>query len=304
MKLAVAATVLAAGALVSAPRLLREQAWTSPNASLAHILTHAPHECVDQLSAPAEIGRALFRSPETLGGPAARLGLSCNACHGNGRANANFLLPELTDRAGAADVTSEWASKVRGDGVMNPRLIPDLAGVAARPTHGQHADPSLEHFVHSVIEEEFQGHALPAEGFDDLIVYLRTLDTNLCALGETRITLATAANDVRRTIAAAASANDGSVTSLVLLAGQDAMGRLVERLPEPLFATDRMRLERLARELGDMRNTTNVAAALAAAAPGWRARFDAEITALAPRARCTYFNEATLRRALASPSTP
>src|SRR6185312_9581489 len=172
LKAAFAALILAASAGSAAPHLLRAQGWTDSGASLAHDLTHAPRECASALGPQTEAGRALFRSPGLLGGPAARVGLSCNACHSNGRVNATFLLPELTNRAGAADVTSEWASKVRGDGVMNPRAIPDLAGVGTRATHGQHADPSLEHFVHSVIEEEFQGAPPPAQAFDDLIAYL------------------------------------------------------------------------------------------------------------------------------------
>ena len=38
------------------------------------------------------------------------------------------------------------------------------------------------------------------------------------------------------------------------------------------------------------------------AAPGWQARFDAEITNLSRRERHTYFNERTLRAALAAQS--
>src|SRR5262249_39489441 len=146
LKAVLVALALAVATGSAAPALLRAQSWTQNAPAQVHALTHFPRECVGRLSPQAEAGRALFRSPGLLGGPAGRLGLSCTACHSNGGVNASFFLPELTDRPGAADVTSEWASKVRGDGVMNPRAIPDLAGVGARPTHGQHNDPSLEHF--------------------------------------------------------------------------------------------------------------------------------------------------------------
>ncbi|MBS0386025.1 MAG: hypothetical protein JSS00_11815 [Proteobacteria bacterium] len=295
MKAALAALLLAAAAPSAAPHVLRAQAWTASDPALAHALTHAPRECVGPLSQPAEAGRALFRSPGLLGGPAARLGLSCNACHSNGRVNAAFFLPELTNRAGAADVTSEWASKVRGDGVMNPRPIPDLAGVGLRPTHGRLADPSLEHFVHGVIEEEFQGQPPSPEGFDDLMAYLRALDAN-CA-GEVSIGLTDAADDVRRAIAAAQRA-DAPTASALMLAAQDAVGRLVERLPETRFGGARMALETLARELGAMRYSADVHAALDTGVAGWSARFDAIVAAIAPRERQTYFDEATLRAAL------
>jgi len=194
-------------------------------------------------------------------------------------------------------VTSEWASKVRGDGVMNPRDIPDLAGVSQRPTHGRLADPSLEHFVHSVIEEEFQGEPPGPQAFDALMAYLRALDTNACARGEVAITLSDATDDVRRAVSAAQRA-DAATSSALLLAAQDAMGRVVERLPQARFGPQRAALETLSRELGAMRTSTDVRAALETGAAGWSARFDGVVAQIAPRERQTYFNEATLREAL------
>jgi uncharacterized protein (DUF4415 family) len=296
LKATLAALALAAAAGATLPHLLRAQVWTADDAALAHELTHAPRECVETPSPQAEAGRALFRSPGLLGGPAARIGLSCNACHSNGRVNATFSLPELTNRAGAADVTSEWASKVRGDGVMNPRPIPDLAGVRSRPTHGQHADPSLEHFVHSVIEEEFQGPPPSPQAFDDLVGYLRALDARSCG-GEVRISLHDAANDVRRAVSAAQGA-DAPTASALLLAAQDAVGRLVERLPEARFGSQRAALEALSRELGAMRYSADVRAALQTGGAGWNARFDAIAAQIAPHERQTYFDEGMLRAAL------
>jgi hypothetical protein len=294
VKPAVLAAVLAlAAAGPSSTILLREQAWTFP-ATLAYDMTHAPAECSAANAGAAEIGRALFRSPALLGGPAARAGLSCNACHSSGRVNARFLLPELSNRAGAADVTSEWSSKTRGDGIVNPVDIPDLAGLAQRAAFGQARDPSLEHFVHGVIVEEFQGPDPPAQAFEGVLAYLRGLDA--CRMEMAPVTLAGAAADVRRALAAAESADD-ETAKLVLLAAQDAMGRIVERLPARRFARDRSGLEALSRELGAMRNG-DVAAAMQIALPGWRARFDGVVARLSRRERQTYFDQRTLRRAL------
>ena len=112
----------------------------------------------------SEIGRALFRSPDLAGRAGGAGGLSCNACHSNGRVNARFLLPELTDRAGAADVTSEWSSKTRGDGVANPVRYSGSRGRRRSATASDtRATLRLEHFVHGVIVEEFQGEAPPAQ---------------------------------------------------------------------------------------------------------------------------------------------
>lgn len=258
-------------------------------------MTHAPGECLAHTNPQTEIGRALFRTPVLLGGPAARAGLSCNSCHIDGRVNAHFLLPELTDRAGAADVTSEWASKVRGDGVMNPRDIPDLAGVSSRASFGHLHEPSLDAFVHSVIVEEFQGAPPPQQAFDALIAYLGALDADTCPATPAPVTLAHAADDVRRALAAARS-GDAPTASLLLYAAQDGMGRIVERLPPAAFARDRGRLETLARELGAFRQAPDIPAALAQAA--WSARFDAAIARIARRESQTYFNETTLAAAL------
>jgi hypothetical protein len=192
-------------------------------------------------------------------------------------------------------VTSEWSSRVRGDGVMNPVDIPDLAGVAQRPALGHARDPSLEHFVRGVIVDEFQGVEPPAQAFDGVIAYLRAQDA--CAAGTAAVTLASAADDVRRALAAAENA-DAATARLVLLAAQDAMGRVAERLPVRRFGRERRDLERLSRELGALRGASDVHVALTTALPGWRPRFDAVAARIARRERQTYFNEATLRAAL------
>jgi hypothetical protein len=85
---------------------------------------------------------------------------------------------------------------------------------------------------------------------------------------------------------------------LLLLSAQDAMGRIVERLPARRFALDRSRFEALSRELGAMRSG-DVSVAMQTALPGWRTRFDASVARVARRERQTYFNEATLAQALA-----
>ncbi len=289
-----AATLILIAAGPSTAPLLREQAWTAPSANLAYDLTHALGECLAASTPEIEIGRALFRSPALLGGPAARAGLSCHACHSNGRVNARFLLPELSNRVGAADVTSEWSSKLRGDGVMNPVDIPDLAGISRRQSFGRARDPSLESFVRDVIVEEFQGEPPPGQAFAGLLAYLRALDT--CAATPSKVTLETAAADVRSSLAAARLA-EPATSDLLALAAQDGIGRIVERLPAATFARERRRFETLARELGAWRgNSARVEAD--AAPPAWMARFDANVARVAAREARSYFNQGTLAAAL------
>lgn len=289
----IAAACVLLTAATAAPALLRAQAWTAPGENLASDLAHAPRECLTERSAAIEAGRALFRSPALLGGPAARLGLSCDSCHASGRVNARFFLPELTDRPGAADVTSEWASQVRGDGVMNPVDIPDLGGVSARAAFGQARDASLAHFVRGVIVDEFQGQPPPDQAFEALLAYLNALEA--CPIEPAPLTLGDAANDVRRALAAAEAA-DPPTAALLLLAAQDAIGRIAERLPQPAFAAERAQFDALARELGAMRG--DVESARSTALPGWRARFDALIARLERKQRHTYFSQPRLVQAL------
>lgn len=284
---------LIAAAPASAP-VLRETAWTDPATDVALIATQRPGECLARTDALIETGRALFRSPQVLGGPAGRVGLSCEACHTEGRANAHFLLPELTDRPGMVDVTSEWASKVRGDGVLNPVPIPDLVGVARKDAFGSHGERSLETFVHSVIVDEFQGHGPTPRAFAGLIAYLRALDPAACA-PDGQVTVSSAADEVRRALAAARAsveAGDAETAQALRLAAQDAMARFAERLPAPAFNADRRRFEALSRELGG--GDADVYG------PAWMARFDAAVARVQRRERQTYFNTEVLRAAIAS----
>lgn len=294
--IAAASLILSAAAPVQIT--LREQVWTAPGASVAQAHLNRPSECLAVRSPQVEIGRALFRAPVLFGGPAARLGLSCESCHANGRVNAHFFLPELTDRAGAADVTSEWASRTRGDGVFNPVAIPDLVGVSSRATLGQVEDPSLDHFVAGVIEQEFQGEPLPSEAFAALIAYLRALDHGACQTGNQRLTLALAADDVRRALAASGAAADRGTARLLLLAVQDGLGLVAERLPPKHFQPERARLENLAREVGAWRLADDASSTIAAAGPGWFARFDALIADVGARDSETYFDDERLKSAL------
>ena len=46
----------------------------------------------------------VFRTPELLGGQAARVGLSCDACHINGRNNPTFYIDGVSGLPGTVDV--------------------------------------------------------------------------------------------------------------------------------------------------------------------------------------------------------
>ncbi|MFZ4601570.1 MAG: hypothetical protein ACOYM8_03875 [Caulobacterales bacterium] len=296
--LVAAASLIAAAPPPMAPLILQEQVWLAPGADPARSLTHAPVECLAASTPQIEAGRALFRAPTILGGPAARAGLSCAACHAQGRVNNRFFLPELTDRAGAADVTSEWASAVRGDGVMNPIPIPDLAGAGSRSAYGATREPDLARFIRGVVVDEFQGRDDPAR-LAALTAYVAALRAP-CPADERAIAVKDALDDVRRAVAAAAAVEDPALAGSTLLAAQHLIGLIVERLPAAEFPRERSALAALAGDLGALRALDGRAATIASEAPGWRARFDAVASRVERRAGATYFDARRLRHSFES----
>ena len=92
----------------------------------------APNECLPRHETAKQtqkiaVGRLAFRSPYLLGGQAARRGLTCQACHGQGQTNTHFFVTGLSSAPGTADVTSFHFSDELGDEAFNPVPIPSLS---------------------------------------------------------------------------------------------------------------------------------------------------------------------------------
>ncbi len=156
---------------------LHAERWLAPEMRAA-ALSDRPRECLAPARDTEEadliaIGRAAFRDPLLLGGQGARSRISCATCHVSGRSNPAFFLPDLSDRPGTADVTSSLMSSHRGNGVFDPKPIPDLTqpGKISRDP----ASPALATFVHGLITEEFDGAPPPPAAFRGLLAYLRAL---------------------------------------------------------------------------------------------------------------------------------
>lgn len=231
-----AALVLLTGAATQAPGL-RAARWTTPD-HLTETLTTEPGECLAMPAAdPAlaeriAIGRAAFRAPLVLGGQAARIGLSCHSCHRSGRGNPGFAFPGLSGAPGTADVTTSVLSSHRGDGVFNPRPIPDLSG----PKAGLIVDQSvaarrLEPFIRGQIVEEFNGPEPTAATLDGLATYLRALDPARCTAAMP-ITLTRDLQRIDDTLATAmrvAAAGDGDTALVLVAAARSELGLVDER---------------------------------------------------------------------------
>jgi hypothetical protein len=239
---------------------LRAMRWLAPGADASVVLTHRPTEC---LAAPAdpqnaylvELGRAAFRTPLLLGGQAARAGVQCETCHRGGRNNPDFDFPGISGAPGTADVTTSVLSSHRGDGIDNPRPIPNLSGPkSALKVSQDPASPALEAFIHGIVTEEFDGDEPPPAVLKGLAAYVRALSPAACpAEAKEPMTAAGALADVRRTLLAAIAAldhGDGEAAALMVASARSQLGDIDERYADPALATQRAMLERAAADLG------------------------------------------------------
>ena len=72
-------------------------------------------------------------------------------------------------------------SSHRGDGIFNPKPIPDLAGDPAKLKISR--DPrktDLRTFIHGLITQEFDGPEPPPAVLDGLAAYVRSLSPDAC----------------------------------------------------------------------------------------------------------------------------
>lgn len=232
-----AAFASTAGAIPVAFPLLREMRWIAadvPRHKLVQLLTTRPAAC---LAPPANaanadqiaIGRAVFAAPLLLGGQAARSGVSCAACHVGGRGNVHFVFPGVSGMPGTADVTSSLFSSHRGDGIVNPKPIPDLAADTPKISHDP-ASPALRTFLRGLIVEEFDGLEPPARILDGLAAYVRALRSD-CGGTEQRGVTDEAEDAIAAVMAArgALAAKDPASAHLLIGAARSALGRIDER---------------------------------------------------------------------------
>ena len=213
---------------------IREARWLqSPD--IVRDLTSLPQECVAWPAGKdrrtVAVGRALFRSPLMLGGQAARAGLSCASCHRNGRANPHFHFPGVSGDPGTADVTASLMSEHRGDGIFNPKPIPDLAGDPGKLK--VKGTPKLRPFIHGLITQEFDGPEPSPAALDSVVAYVRALSPGACRGPKiVPIALASKLADVDAAFGLAARAyagGDPATGRELLAAARSTLGAIDER---------------------------------------------------------------------------
>lgn len=214
---------------------LQAMSWVPHDADPVRIFATQPTECLTRPADPAiarsvEIGRAAFRTPVLLGGQAARAGLSCESCHRSGRGNPDFQFPGASGDPGTADVTLSLFSSHRGNGVHDPKPIPDLSGPRDRL---KVASPDLPKFIHGLIVEEFDGHEPPPAVLTGLADYVRALSPAACpAAAREPVTPGHILGDARRALRAAQAslaAGDRPTAVLMIAAARARLFLIDER---------------------------------------------------------------------------
>jgi hypothetical protein len=240
--LGVALAATAALASDAAPPL-RAMLWAPKGADPVRAVATAPPECVRAHgdAYAVELGRAAFGSPLLLGGQAARAGLSCESCHRAGRDNPDFQFPGLSGAPGTADVTASLFSSHRGNGVHDPKPIPDLGG----PRSGLKVKPGdLEAFIRGLIVEEFDGPQPPRAVLAGVAAYVRSLDPAACPAERTPVTAHGYFQDALRAKNVASDAlsrGDLATAEVMVGAARARLGLIHERFAGQRKAQARLR---------------------------------------------------------------
>jgi hypothetical protein len=217
--------------------------WATSGADPERAFATTPPECLraggDAYA--VEVGRAAFRSPLLLGGQASRAGLSCESCHRAGRDNPDFQFPGVSGEPGTADVTNSLFSSHRGNGVVDPKPIPDLGG----PRDKLKVKPEeLETFIHGLIVEEFDGPEPPKAVLSGLAAYVRALQPAACPAARSRVTLHGLIQDAIRADQAAVAAlsrGDRATADVMVGAARARLGLVHERFAGAPKAQARVR---------------------------------------------------------------
>lgn len=298
------AALLLCGASVPDQFPVRDARWLQTS-DLAADLTRQPPECLSLPDHPArrrsaEIGRIAFRDPLLLGGQAARAGLSCSTCHKNGRSNEHFHFPGLSGDPGTADVTNSLMSSHRGDGIFNPKPIPDLAGDPAKLKVSR--DPrtrDLPTFIHGLITQEFDGPEPPPAVLDGLAAYVRGLSRAACrGQQDGPIRLNAMLEDVDTAVSLAQqsyAAGDAATARFLIGAARSTLGKIDERFELPGDETSQALLRDAAADL-------KVIELADLMSPGafrdWRRRWPGRVRELRANEGKSLFSEAVVRRTL------
>jgi hypothetical protein len=294
---------------------IRAMRWVAPGANVARILSEKPSEC---LSLPAtseavysvEIGRAAFNTPLVLGGQASRAGLQCESCHRGGRTNPQFFFTGISGAPGTADVTSSLFSSHRGDGIDNPKPIPDLSGPRNRLKVSRNPQsPELRTFIRGLVTKEFDGAEPPPAVLDGLASYVRALTPQACPENPLQpVRMQSVMADAVRAAKAANGAlahKDAATAILMVASARTQLGLVYERYAAPTLAREQTALHAADLDLASIQDDIrsrkpDVATRLLV----WIAQADNLTKLLTPRRDQSLFDLKALTALIASRTTP
>jgi hypothetical protein len=261
-------------AMAMAPLPIRSARWIARGADKARLLSEKPSECLaipqtPDLAYQVEIGRAAFNTPLLLGGQASRAGLQCESCHRGGRTNPAFFFPHVSGRPGTADVTTSVFSSHRGDGIDNPKPIPNLSGprdllkVSRDPNK-----PDLRIFIRGLVTQEFDGAEPPPAVLDGLAAYVRSLKPEACPPNPAApIRVQSVIADATRAIHAGEAAiarKDAATAILMVASARSQLGLVYERYQSPALSAERALLRAADLDLAAIQNNLRAGNAMAA----------------------------------------
>ena len=261
-------------AIAVAPLPIRSARWIAPGADKARLLSEKPSECLAKPRTPdlayqVEVGRAAFNTPLLLGGQASRAGLQCESCHRGGRTNPQFFFPHVSGKPGTADVTTAVFSSHRGDGIDNPKPIPDLSGPRALLKISRDPKkPDLRNFIHGLVTEEFDGAEPPPAVMDGLAAYVRSLTPDACPMNSVQpIRVASVMADATRAMHAAEAATarkDAATAVLMAASARTQLGLIYERYQAPVLSGERALLRQADLDLASIQNDLRAGDSMAA----------------------------------------
>ena len=304
------ATVAALGMAQAATEFpIRAMRWVAPGAPVARVLREKPSECLSQPATPevayqVEIGRAAFNTPLILGGQASRAGLECDSCHRGGRTNPQFFFLGVSGKPGTVDVTTSLFSSHRGDGIDNPKPIPDLSGPRNRLRMSRDPQsPELKTFIHGLVTQEFDGAEPPPAVLDGLVAYVRALKPEACPKNPVQaITVQSVMGDSVRAARAASSAlahKDGPTAILMVSSARTQLGLVNERYAASGLAAERAALASADLDLASIQDGIRKARPdMAARLVVWTAQADALTAHLARYQDRSLFNPVLLAAAV------
>jgi hypothetical protein len=191
-------------------------------------------------------------------------------------------------------------SSHRGDGIFNPKPIPDLAGDPAKLKISR--DPKrqeLEKFIHGLITQEFDGPEPPPAVLDAVAAYVRSMSPRACkGPASVPVRLGTMLDDVAEAVRLAEDSfadGDEPTGRLLIGAARSMLGMIDERFQVPAGENSR----RLLREADSDLKAIELANTVSAKSfEPWRGKWAERVRRLRSAETRSLFSESVVRRQL------